>query len=118
MNTQTPEPIGPHDLGGMVLAEGEQPIDREEHDFAWWERLVDGMLYELGDKGYPDDTAVLRRAVEALGPDDYANLSYYERWAASMATFCTELGLVTRDELDAKIAEIRARQAAQQGTGT
>lgn len=109
--------IGPHDLGGMLLAEGEKPIDREEHDFAYWERLVDGIIYVMGDRGVPGDTAALRRAIESLGPEDYVNLSYYERWAASAATWCTELGLVTQAELDAKMEEIRARLSTNDSAG-
>ena len=107
-----PRRIGPHDLGGLLLAEGEKPIDRDEHDFAYWERLVDGLIYVLGAKGYPADTAAFRRAIESLKPEDYTNLSYYERWAASAATWCTELELVTQAELDAKMTEIKARQTA------
>ena len=103
--------IGPHDLGGLLLADGERPIDRDEHDFAHWERLVDGLIYVMGDKGYPADTAAFRRAIESLTPEDYTNLSYYERWAVSAATWCKELELVTQDELDAKMAEIKARPA-------
>ena len=59
-------PIGPHDLGGLLLADGEKPMDREEHDFAQWERIVDGLIYVLGERGIPGDTAALRRAIEAL----------------------------------------------------
>jgi hypothetical protein len=108
--TSSSQPIGPHDLGGLLLADGEKPIDREEHDFAHWERLVDGLIYVMGEKGYPSDTAAFRRAIESLQPGDYETLSYYERWAHSAATWCKELGLVTQSELDAKMAEIKARQ--------
>ena len=101
--------IGPHDLGGLLLSEGEKTIDRQEHDFAYWERLVDGLIYVLGERGCPADTAALRRGIESLGPEDYVRLSYYERWAHSAATWCKELGLVTQEELDSKMEEIRAR---------
>lgn len=109
MSEHDAERIGPHDLGGLLLAEGEKPIDREEHDFAHWERIADGIIYVMGDRGYPADTAVFRRAIESVGPEDYVNLSYYERWAHSAATWCTELGLVSEAEIAAKIDEIRAR---------
>ncbi len=110
MPTDDPHaPIGPHDLGGLLLADGEKTIDREEYDFAHWERIVDGLIYVMGSKGYPSDTAAFRRAIESLEPEDYARLSYYERWAHSAATWCKELNLVTQEKLDTKMAEIKSR---------
>jgi len=108
-----PEKIGPHDLGGEIPIGKDGEIDREDHDFAHWERQVDAIIYLLGDKGYMTDSAQLRVNIEELGPDAYTAYSYYERWAASAVTHCLRRGIVTEDEIAAKVAEIRARDAAE-----
>lgn len=97
-----PAPIGPHDLGGTQAA----AVDRAEHDLAYWERMVDAMVRLLLQKGIYADTAQLREGIEALGPEVYGELSYYERWAASAARKCLLEGIVERDELEARMAEI------------
>ena len=97
----------PHDLGGL---EG-GPIDSDAHEATFWEQRVDAMLTLLADgKRRLMDTAELRRGIESLGPEAYESLSYYERWAASIATIVVEKGVVTQDELDRRIAEIRERK--------
>lgn len=97
--------IGPHDLGGLP---GEA-IDRREHDVGYWERQVDAMVTLLFNKGIISDFSQLRRGIESLAPDVYERLSYYERWASSAAGHSIEQGLVTQEELDARIIEIRSR---------
>ncbi len=97
----------PHDLGGL---EG-GPIDAHEHAATFWEQRIDALMTLLGDgKRKLMDTAELRRGIESLGPEAYESLSYYERWAASMATIVVEKGVATQDELDRRIAEIRERK--------
>jgi hypothetical protein len=98
--------IGPHDLGGLESG----PVDREEHDLAYWERMVDAMVRLLLARGIYADTAQLREGIEALGPDVYDSLSYYERWAASAARKCILEGLVGREELEARMHAIAQRQ--------
>ena len=99
-------PRGIHDLGGLPGG----AIDRAEHDATFWEQRVDAMLTLLADgKRRLMDTAELRRDIESLGPDAYQSLSYYERWAASVAAIMVEKGIVGQDELDERIAEIKAR---------
>ncbi len=94
--------IGPHDLAGL----DEGLIDSSEQDVAQWERVVDAMIYLLLAKGVMKDVAELRRHIEDLGPGAYESLSYYERWATSAAETCVEAGVVTREELDARVAGI------------
>ena len=104
-------PRGVHDLGGLPGG----VIDRAEHDATFWEQRIDAMLTLLADrKRRLMDPAELRRGIESLGPDAYESLSYYERWAASIAAIMVEKGVVGRDELDRRIAQIKAR--AEQGT--
>ncbi|MFQ5784994.1 MAG: nitrile hydratase [Alphaproteobacteria bacterium] len=97
----------PHDVGGRPGG----PIDTAEHETTFWEQRIDALMTLLGDdKRGLLDTAELRRGIESLGPEAYTDLSYYERWAASLATIVVEKGVVSAAELDARIAEIRARR--------
>ena len=103
-----PEPSGPHDVGGLP----EGPIDPHEHELTHWEWQADAMVRLLFDAGVLRDFAELRRAVENLGPHAYESLTYYERWTAACADLLMEKGVVSRAELDARMAEVRRRQAA------
>lgn len=105
MNDNRPEGIGPHDLGGLTG----DPLDRSEHDVTHWERRVDAMLILLMRKEVMTDPAQLRRGIESLAPDVYERLSYYERWAGSIAINLVEKGMVTQEELDQRIAAVKAR---------
>lgn len=104
-DTSAAPPIGPHDLGGQDAG----PVDRAEHDLAYWERMVDAMIRLLLQKGVYADTAQLREGIEALGPGAYDQFSYYERWAASAARKCILEGLVEQDELERRMKEIAQR---------
>jgi hypothetical protein len=52
-----------------------------------------------------------RRAIEALPPQAYDTLGYYERWMAAIAAVLLQRGVVTADELGRKMAEVEARHA-------
>ncbi len=100
---------GYHDIGG--LAGG--PIDRSGHDVTLSETRVDAIMMLLGD----DERRLmrvdeLRRAIESLGEDAYTGLSYYQRWIAAIANIMVEKGVLSRAEIDRRIAEITARAAA------
>ena len=102
------EPSGPHDIGGLSAG----PVDTAEHDTAYWEWQIDAMIRLAMSKGLFTDFAELRDGIERLDPDDYDRLTYYERWAKSLAYTLLDKGIITRDALDAKVEAIRARQAA------
>ncbi len=99
---------GVHDVGGLPGG----PIDRAEHDPTFWEQRVDALMTLIG-RYDPKifDTAELRRGIESLPPDAYLTLSYYERWIASIATILVEKGVIGREELDERIAQVAAREA-------
>ena len=101
-------PSGPHDIGGLP----EGPIDRDEHELTHWEWQADAMVRLLFQAGVFVDFAELRRAVENLGPHAYDGLSYYERWTAACADLLIEKGIVTRAELDQRMAAVRRRAQA------
>ena len=99
-------PRAVHDLGGLPGG----AIDRAEHDATFWEQRVDAMLTLLADrKRRLMDTAELRRGIESLGAGAYQSLSYYERWAASVAAIMVEKGVIGQAELDQRIAALKAR---------
>jgi hypothetical protein len=95
-----------HDVGGLDLG----PIDRTEHDLALWEKRVDAMLILLvsAKKGAFKIDA-LRRVIEDYGEQAYDATDYYEKWIRAIRNLIVEQELVTREEIDARVAEIRAR---------
>ncbi len=99
----------PHDLGGFEAG----PIDRTEHDTAYWEWQIDAMIRLALSKGLITDFAELRDGIERLDPEDYEAFTYYERWGKSLAYTLLASGTVTQNALDVKIAEIRERQVAE-----
>lgn len=100
------DPSGPHDVGGLEAG----PVDRSEHDTAYWEWQIDAMIRLALSKGLITDFAELRDGIERLTPEDYARCGYYERWARSLAWTLLDKGLFTQSQLDAKVSEIRSRQ--------
>ena len=63
-------------------------------------------------KGLLSDFAELRDGIERLSPDDYAQLSYYERWAKSLAWVLVDKGVVSESALAERSEQIRQRQEA------
>jgi len=51
----------------------------------------------------------LRRGIENLGPGAYDEYNYYERWISSITNILIEKGVITVDELGAKMEEAKAR---------
>ena len=95
---------GHHDMGGLP----EGPVEHSEHDYALWEKRVDALMVLLAQRQLlrVDE---LRRNIEALSPDAYDRMSYYERWVTAIAHTLLQRGVVTTDELGRKLAEIEAR---------
>lgn len=95
---------GIHDVGGLDLG----TIDRTEHPMTTFERRVDAlMMLMIGPNGvYRADA--LRRAIEAYNEDDYIHLAYYEKWVRALRIMLVERGVLTDEQIDAKIAELRA----------
>ena len=96
---------GPHDVGG---APTDEPIDRGEHEWADWERQTAAVMGAVRSAGLMT-VDEMRRGIEALPPDEYAALSYYERWAASMETILVEKGVISPDEVDGRVKSLEER---------
>lgn len=91
-----------HDMGGRPTG---APIDQRDHPLADWEILTDALNQALGSRGVKR-TDESRRAREDLPAEEYLSLSYYERWVASMEIILIEKHVLTREELDAKMAAL------------
>lgn len=97
----------PHDVGGRPAG----PVAFDERANTWWEWQIDAMVRLALKKGLFTDFAELRDGIERLDPADYETLSYYERWAKSLATTLVDKGIVSADDLEQRVAEIARRQA-------
>lgn len=95
---------GHHDLGGRPAGK----VERTEHDYSEWERRVDAISVLLGMKKILT-VDQRRKNIEALAPELYDSLSYYERWLMSLAQSLIERGLITTEELARKMSEVGAR---------
>jgi hypothetical protein len=98
-------PRSHHDMGGLPAGE----VAPTEHDYAAWERRIDALSVLLGKK-----TVITvderRKAIEALPPDAYDRMSYYERWTAALAHTMLQRGMITTEELARKMAEVQSRK--------
>ena len=95
---------GVHDLGGAPGG----PIDKSQREIEDWERLADAINVALGMKGL-QTTDEHSRTIERLSPEQYRELSYYERWIAATEMLLVEKAILTREEIDERSAEIERR---------
>ena len=96
-----------HDMGGQPAG----PVERTEHDYSLWEKRVDAMLVLLaGKKRQLMTVDELRKNIEALGPQAYDRMSYYERWIHSIAQTLVQRGVITIEELGRKMADVEKRR--------
>ena len=95
-----------HDMGGQPAG----TVERTEHDYSLWEKRVDAMLILLASKTRKLMTVdELRKNIEAIGPDAYDRMSYYERWIHSIAETLIQRGVINTEELGRKMAEVEVR---------
>lgn len=97
---------GYHDIGGNSA--GAIPI--VELPWLQWEKQVEAIRNLLGD-GTRRMMSLdeLRRGFESFGEDKYKKLSFYRRRLEAMIDVLIEKEVFTRAELDAAIADARAR---------
>ena len=81
-----------HDRGGWPT---DDPIDREEHEWADWERQTQSLRTVLDRKGFMN-VDELRRGIESID-------------RASIETNLVEKGLLTSDEIDERAKALRDR---------
>ena len=96
-----------HDVGGEDFG----PVPTDDGAYQLWERRVDAMMRLLSSPQVGlmrvDE---LRRGIETLGEAAYNAEPYYGKWARSLAKIMIEKGVLTQDELDAKIAALRVER--------
>ena len=93
-----------HDMGGKKTG----PMQLTEHDFELWEKRVDALMVLSSSKGYFTVDG-LRRVLEDMGEEAYKEMTYYERWIASINQNLIEAGAYNLQELGEKMAEIANR---------
>ena len=93
----------PSDIGGEPAG----PVDTIDHGMKHWERQANA-LRSVVQMQKITCTDELRRAAEDLG-SRYKDMHYFEITTSAMRTVLLEKGLFTEQELNAKMAEIRAR---------
>jgi hypothetical protein len=92
-----------HDVGGDTGA----AIDRSEHPREDWEKEVEALWRLLArHEGVQADE--LRRGIEDLGAGEYDRLGYFERWIASLTEISIERGIVSIEDLAARLETLQA----------
>ena len=94
-----------HDVGGLDFGE----IDRTEHDLAQWEKRVDAAMILLYSKKGLWTVDAMRRTIEDYGQQTYDKTEYYEKWMRAMRNLLVEQEVMSRAEIDAKMAEVAER---------
>ncbi|MBI4627328.1 MAG: nitrile hydratase subunit beta [Candidatus Rokubacteria bacterium] len=97
---------GVHDLGGMY---GLGPIVREENEpvfHAEWERRAFAITMAAGFLG-EWNIDMSRHSRELMPPAEYLATSYYEHWLWGLEHLLVEKGLLTKEEIEARVAELR-----------
>lgn len=93
-----------HDMGGATA--GDVPL--ADHDFALWEKRVDALMILCSAKGHFTVDG-LRRVLEDMPPSSFEDMSYYERWIASISQNLVEAGVLTTFEIGERMSEIQER---------
>lgn len=94
------------DLGGL---DDTGPVVRDEPELTLKDKRIDAMsmLLRQVDGRFTSDTS--RRAQEELDEPIYDTIHYYDRWLLGVRTNLVNLGYLTDEEIDAKVAEVKAR---------
>ncbi len=101
---------GIHDMGGM---HGMGPIVREENEPVFhleWERRVFAITMASGFLG-DWNIDMSRYAREQMPPAEYLATGYYEHWLWGLERLLVEKGLLTKAEIERRVAELRKRAA-------
>ncbi|MPZ75034.1 MAG: nitrile hydratase subunit beta [Deltaproteobacteria bacterium] len=96
---------GHHDVGGLPNA---GPIEQTQHELSDWEIMADAVNQALGVRGIKR-TDEMRRAREEMDSTAYRDMTYYERWIASIETILIEKGILKKEEIDSKLAEFEKK---------
>ena len=84
------------------------PVERDEAPPDAFGKRVDALRQVLAAKKLMT-VDELRKNIEALPPEAYDRMGYYERWVTSITQIMVQRGVITSDELARKMAEVKAR---------
>ncbi|WP_439155750.1 ScnB-like protein [Yoonia sp.] len=93
-----------HDMGGNAAG----PIPTDDHDYALWEKRVDALMMIATAKGHFTVDG-LRRVLEDMPASSFEQMTYYERWIASVNQNLIEAGIYTTAELARRMTDVAAR---------
>jgi hypothetical protein len=97
-----------HDMGGQPAG----PVSPSSHEIEPWEKRIEAILRCMQLREKPVVTVdELRRGIEELPPKLYDSLTYYERWIASLTNIMVEKGVLTRAEIEQRMAKLKAVRA-------
>ena len=104
--TEQEPPRAHHDMGGLSRLMCES-VDASPHALTEFDKDVDALCGLLRARGL---MAVdeLRRGIEAIPPDQYDRLTYYQRWMRSITDNLLSRGILTEAELGTALAEAAA----------
>jgi nitrile hydratase len=89
------------------------PVERAADEPAFhapWEAAVVAIMRAAGSRGiYNIDE--FRHGIERMNPAEYLGSTYYERWLATAERNLIEKGVITPEELEAKVAALREQPA-------
>ncbi len=97
-------------MGGLPAG----PVEPGDHDYQLWEKRVDALMV-LCSRKRMFTVDELRKGIEALPPDAYDRMSYYERWITSITNALIHRGVISIDEVRAKLADIETRPPGSAG---
>ncbi len=96
-----------HDMGGLPA----DAVDTAEKEHVLWEKRVDALNMLLQHPSrrlvYVDQ---IRKNIEAIGPDAYTKMTYYERWITAIANTLLDRGVITSEELARGIDAVMKRE--------
>ena len=105
---------GYHDIGGDPAG----PIPKEQLPWLHWEKQIEAIRSILGDATRRMVSLdEMRHGFESFGADKYRSLSFYRRRLEAMLDILERKGMVTRDEVMQRVAEIKQRREPEQKAG-
>jgi nitrile hydratase beta subunit len=104
---------GIHDMGGMQGFGPIRPHENDETFHAEWEKRVPG-LSAAGFMHRVYNIDEMRHGIERMQPADYLTASYYERHLFTVELNFVEKGILTREEIEARMELLRRDPAAAQ----
>mgnify|MGYP003344808251 CR=1 FL=1 len=100
---------GYHDIGG-------RPAGRflpTEEPWHFWEKQAEAIRNLLGEGARRMASLdEIRRGFETMGEDLYGRLTFYERRLEALVRILEEKGVVSRADLEARVAAMRAGEPA------